>query len=265
MIQAYNFLASWQLFPEKSVYETGERPINGFYKLSAKNNSNQISVSHNWLTLQQESFEAIYCVAADGALHPFEDNTLADEAQVNFTDTINFEINFYRNKEICLQVIHHILPNGFLKITQQGFKEDDSAFTNIEIYHKQMSVLPYAASVGGALVKPTKEGVIKHKALAAMEEQTDMQLAQIRRQIELLATQAREIQSRKELSMMIYEAKLSFKPNIGQTYFLYLKNDNSFVLSLISPKEWGGGNGPFKKFEAAVSLLADYTWVEIQL
>jgi len=142
------------------------------------------------------------------------------------------------------------------------FKEDKSSFTNVEVYHKQMNVLPYSSSVGGVMIKPNKEAVIKHKALTAMEEQTNMQLDQIRKQIELLAQQAQAIQSRKELSMMIYDAKLSFKPNIGQTYFLYLKHDDNFVLSLVSPKEWGS-SGPFKKFEAAVRLLADHTWLEV--
>ncbi|MBM3416527.1 MAG: DUF2452 domain-containing protein [Bacteroidetes bacterium] len=84
-------------------------------------------------------------------------------------------------------------------------------------------MLPYTAAVSGAVVKPNEEGVIKHKALTAMEEQTNMQLEQIRKQIELLALQAHEIQKRKELSLMIYGAKMSFKPNIGQVYYLYEK------------------------------------------
>jgi hypothetical protein len=89
-----------------------------------------------------------------------------------------------------------------------------------------------------------------------------MQLDQIRKQIELLALQAHEIQKRKELSMKIYGARMSFKPNIGQTYYLYLKQDNSFLLSLVSPKEWGNP-GPFKEFIAGVQLLADHTWREL--
>jgi hypothetical protein len=130
------------------------------------------------------------------------------------------------------------------------------------MYHKQMSVLPYSASVSGAVVKPTEEGVIRHKALTAMEEQTNMQLDQIRKQIELLALQAQEIHKRKELSMLIYGAKLSFKPDIGQIYHLYEKNDGSHIISLISPKDWGGAM-PYKKFVAAVQLLADHTWKEL--
>ncbi|RYF99571.1 MAG: DUF2452 domain-containing protein [Chitinophagaceae bacterium] len=127
-----------------------------------------------------------------------------------------------------------------------------------------MSVLPYASSVSGAVIRPTEEGMIKHKALTAMEEQTNMQMDQIRRQIELLALQAREIVSRKELSMMIYNAKLSFSPVIGQTYYLYEKKDGEHQVSLISPREWGNTTGPFKSFVAKVKLLADHTWVEEQ-
>jgi hypothetical protein len=33
MVDAYNFLASWQLFPEKGTYEFGSRPKSGIYKI----------------------------------------------------------------------------------------------------------------------------------------------------------------------------------------------------------------------------------------
>jgi hypothetical protein len=124
-------------------------------------------------------------------------------------------------------------------------------------------VLPYASSAGSVAIRPTKEGVIKHKALSAMEDQTNMQLNQIKEQIELLARQAQEIKKRKELSLMIYEAKITFKPQIGQVYHVYEKIDGSHVLSLVAPSEWGGGSGPFAGFVATVKLLADHTWVEV--
>ena len=89
-----------------------------------------------------------------------------------------------------------------------------------------------------------------------------MQLDQIKQQIELLARQAQEIRKRKELSLMIYEAKLNFKPQIGHTYHLYEKNDSTHILSLVAPQEWGG-NGPFKQYVSSVQLLADHTWKEV--
>jgi hypothetical protein len=262
MVAAYNFLASWQLFPEKGNYEYGERPKSGIYKIESAGENKQLVVHHNWVMLENQAFTSDYKVTADGDLHEFENKALADEVQVNFPDGISFEIHFYRSRQIVLHVVHEIMPNGYLRITQQGFTPEGASYTNTEIYHKQLSVLPYSASVSGAVIKATEEGVIKHKALTAMEEQTNMQLEQIRKQIELLALQAQEIQKRKDLSMTIYEAKLSFKPNIGQVYYLYEKNDGSHLLSLVSPKEWGI-SGPFKKFVAAVQLLADHTWKEL--
>lgn len=262
MVQAYNFLASWQLFPEKGSYEYGDRPKSGIYKVESKEGTREIAIFHNWVTLENQAFASEYRIVADGQLNDYPDPALADRVQLLFIDSITFEIHFYKSGQVSLHVVHEILPNGYLKVTQQGNRTDGTPYTNTEIYHKQMSVLPYSASVAGALVKPNEEGVIKHKALTAMEEQTNMQLDQIRKQIELLALQAHEIHKRKELSMMIYNARLSFKPNIGQTYYLYEKNDGSHMLSLVSPKEWGA-NGPFRKFIAGVKLLADHTWMEL--
>lgn len=262
MIQAYNFLASWQLFPEKGIYEYGERPKSGIYRMEAVTDPKQLVIHHNWVTLENQAFAAEYRVSAEPGLQPFENTAVADHTQLNFTDGITFSIHFYRSGQVVLHVMHEIMPNGYLKVTQQGVRTDNTSYINAEIYHKQMSVLPYSASVAGAVIKPNEEGIIKHKALTAMEEQTNMQLEQIRKQIELLALQAQEIQKRKELSFMIYNARLAFKPNIGQTYYLYEKKDNSHMLSLVSPKEWGG-SGPFKRFIAAVQLLADHTWREL--
>ena len=175
----------------------------------------------------------------------------------------NFEVTFFKEQHPVITVLNELMPNGYLKITQRGSNAVGDSYTNTEFYHKQLSVMPYSTSVSGAVIKATEEGVIRHKALTAMEEQTNMQLDQIRKQIELLAIQAQEIQMRKELSMIIYGAKLSFVPVIGHTYYLYEKADASHVLSLISAKEYGGGSGPYKKFIAPVKLLADHTWKEV--
>jgi hypothetical protein len=262
MVQAYNFLASWQLFPEKGTYEHGERPKSGIYKIDADHQTKELIIQHNWVSLENHAFTSQYRILTEAGLNAFENTALADHTQVSFPDGITFSIHFYRSGQVVLHVVHEIMPNGYLRITQQGIRPDGTAYINTEVFHKQLSVLPYSASVSGAVIKANEEGIIKHKALTAMEEQTNMQLEQIRKQIELLALQAQEIQKRKDLSMMIYEAQLAFKPNIGQTYYLYEKKDGSSMLSLVAPKEWGRSM-PFKRFVAAVQLLADHTWREL--
>lgn len=262
MITAYNFIGSWQLFPEKGTYESGNRPKSGMYKIESADSKKEISISTNWVTLENQAFAAEYKTIADGEIHAINDTDLANGAKTVFVNSICFETYFYSNEELVLEVIHQLLPNGYMSVTQKGFTPDQKPYINTEIYHKQLSVMPYSTSVSGAVIKPTEEGVIRHKALSAMEEQTNMQLDQIRKQIELLALQAQEIQMRKELSMIIYNAKLSFSPVIGNLYYLYEKQDGSHMVSMISPKEWGG-SGPFKKLTAQVKLLADHTWMEI--
>jgi 23S rRNA maturation mini-RNase III len=262
MVQAYNFLASWQLFPEKSVYEKGMPARSGNYRIESINHQQELSIQINRVTLDNEALFSQYEIKPDAEIRPMTDKTLADAIRAEILNASTIEIDFYRDEKIILKIRKEILPNGYLKITQQLIEKDGELFRNIDIYHKQLSVLPYASSVNSVVVKPTEEGVIRHKALQAMEEQTNMQLDQIRQQIELLARQAQEIRKRRELSLMVYEAKLNFQPVIGHLYFLYQKNDDCHVLSMISPAEWGG-NGPFKQFVAAVKLLADHTWVEL--
>ncbi|WP_027002630.1 DUF2452 domain-containing protein [Hugenholtzia roseola] len=121
--------------------------------------------------------------------------------------------------------------------------------------------LPYAHQVGSAVIKPTKRGVIKARALSAMEEQTQMQLDQIKAQIDLLAQQARGLQERALISQLIYEAEMSFEPLISHTYSLYQRKNGVYVLSMIAPEQWN--KLPFT-FIAKVKLLADHTWQVVE-
>ncbi len=261
MVEAYNFLASWQLFPEKGSYESGQRPKSGIYKIELGDTGKQLDISMNWVSLEDQAYASHYSVIPDGHTQPFSNSELGDSVKSEFIDPLTFETSFFKIEQRSLTVRHEITPKGYLKITQTHYKDQGGKLTNEEFYHKQLSVLPYSASVSGAVIKPTELGVIRHQALSAMEEQTNMQLSQIRQQIELLAIQAREIQKRKDLSMIIYDSKISFVPVIGLLYYLYEKEDGTHLVSMISPKEWGR-NPPYK-FLAAVKLLADHTWMEI--
>lgn len=128
-----------------------------------------------------------------------------------------------------------------------------------EMTAENPGLIEFAHTVGSALVKPEDKGKLKGRAVAAMHEQTEMQVKQIYDQMQLLAAQAKAIQKRVEVSERIYQAKMSFEPLIGKTYHLYQKEDGTDLLSLIAPNEWGRSK-PFKHFEASVKLLADHTW-----
>lgn len=63
------------------------------------------------------------------------------------------------------------------------------------------------------------------------------------------------------INEMIYQAKYTFQPIVGQNYYLYLNDDNDKFLSIISPNEWGR-----RKFEylGTFQLQTDGRWFEIK-
>ena len=123
-------------------------------------------------------------------------------------------------------------------------------------------LLPYAHTVSGPVIKPIDKGKVKGLAVTAMYEQTEMQLDQIRAQVELLMQQAQQIHRKVEVSERIYEADMGFKPILGKIYHLYENKKGKNILSLIGPNEWGK-SCPYT-FINSVKMMADHTWEIIE-
>jgi len=117
----------------------------------------------------------------------------------------------------------------------------------------------FAHHVGSALIRPADMGLVKSRALTAMEQQTHLQMKQIFEQMEKLAEQAEKIRRRVEISQEIYRCEIGFEPIIGHTYHLYEKDNGSKVLSMIGPNEWGQ-SFPYSAHVESVKMLGDHTW-----
>lgn len=120
-------------------------------------------------------------------------------------------------------------------------------------------LIPYPHTIGSPAFAPNNQGAIKSRSMKAMEEQSNMQLGQIKEQITLLARQAEALQKRVDVSKAVYSAEMAFQPLTGETYHLYAREAQQFVLSMIGPEEWGR-KIPFRHFIATVKLLSDHTW-----
>lgn len=119
--------------------------------------------------------------------------------------------------------------------------------------------LPYAHHAGSAVIRPDDLGKVRGLAMTAMYQQTDVQMQQIKDQIELLIHQSKNIQSRIQVSEQIYQAAVGYDPVINHIYHLYSKKvDGAWVLSMIAPSEWGRKQ-PYE-YLASVRLMADHTW-----
>ena len=119
-------------------------------------------------------------------------------------------------------------------------------------------ILPYGHNRGSAVINPDDMGRVKGLAMKAMYQQADIQMDQIKEQIDLLASQAKAIQDRIRISEEIYEVEMSFEPVISQIYHLYERDNKTKFLSPISPNEWGRKSS--LKFIATVRLLGDRSW-----
>ena len=119
-------------------------------------------------------------------------------------------------------------------------------------------LLPYAHTAGGAVIRPEDKGRIKGNAMMAMYEQTDRQMQQLKDQMETLVTQAKSLHRRKEISELIYQAAMGFRPVVGHIYHLYEKQNGDHTISLVAPDEWGS-RSPYI-FMATCQLLYDHTW-----
>lgn len=121
------------------------------------------------------------------------------------------------------------------------------------------SNLPYAHTVGSAIIFPDDKDRIKTTAMTAMVEQTNVQMKQIYDQMELLISQANTLKERVVVSEDIYGSEMGFKPITGHTYHLYEKEDGVRVLSMIGPNEWARGC-KYEKYLATARLMGDHTW-----
>ncbi len=120
-------------------------------------------------------------------------------------------------------------------------------------------ILPYAHTIGAAVVKAEDKGKVKGRAMSAMKEQTDAQMKLLYEQMETIARQAKDLQRRVDISSKIYECEMRFEPLIGHIYHLYVRKNGKHMLSMIAPEQWGKVT-PFEAFLASVKLNSDYTW-----
>lgn len=118
--------------------------------------------------------------------------------------------------------------------------------------------MSYPTHVGSALIKPLDQGKARGLGMRAMYEQTGIALNQIKKQVEFLADQAKDIQRRIEFSEKIYQAECRFIPVIGKTYHLYQRSDSTEFLSMIEPGEWS--HRVHLAHLCSVTLLADHSW-----
>lgn len=128
-------------------------------------------------------------------------------------------------------------------------KPDNIVYSEEQGYNA--SLLPYATSVGAPVI--TTDDVVAWKSRGIHSV-----IKEFENKFQELQSAYQKLMDDYKWNELVYNAKFSFEPVIGETYHIYLGDDGIEFLSLIAPNEWN------KEFIASFKLNSDKKWVVLE-
>ena len=111
-------------------------------------------------------------------------------------------------------------------------------------------LLPYATNVGAPVIQTDDVDLWKQRGVNKVNKQLETKFNELKEEYQRLVDEFK-------WNDLVYKAKFSFEPVIGETYHLYVGNDGNIFLSLISPNEWNREHfGSFK-------LDSNQKWIKL--
>jgi hypothetical protein len=111
-------------------------------------------------------------------------------------------------------------------------------------------LLPYASNVGAPAIKPDNIEDWKLRGVNKVNRQLATKFDELREEYLKLVKEY-------EWNELVYQAKFSYEPVIGDTYHLYVGKDGRPFLSLIAPDEWN------KEYIGSFKLNSEHKWIKI--
>lgn len=125
-------------------------------------------------------------------------------------------------------------------------KPDNVVYSDSQGYNA--SLLPYATNVGAPVIKMDDLVSWKSRGISAVNKEFENKFNELKLQYQNLMQEY-------QWNDLIYNARFSFEPVIGEVYHLYRAEDGINFLSLISPQEWN------KEHIGTFKLNSDKKWI----
>ena len=109
-------------------------------------------------------------------------------------------------------------------------KKPDNVVFNTETQKYDASLKPYATSVGAPIIIPTDTVAWKNRSINKINHKVSAKYLELKAEYENMIQEF-------EYNKLIFNAKFSFEPIIGEVYHLYQRENNESFLSLISPEQ----------------------------
>lgn len=109
-------------------------------------------------------------------------------------------------------------------------KKPDNVVFDMEAQKYDASLKPYATNVGAPVIKTTDTVAWKNRSINKLNHKVQTRFQEIKAQYEQLMQEF-------EYNSLIYNAKFTFEPIIGEVYHLYKRENNETFLSIIAPEQ----------------------------
>ena len=109
-------------------------------------------------------------------------------------------------------------------------KKPDNVVFNTETQKYDAALKPYATSLGAPVIIPTDTVAWKNRSINKINHKVTAKFLELKAEYENMIQEF-------EYNKLIFNAKFSFEPIIGEVYHLYKRENKETFLSLISPEQ----------------------------
>jgi hypothetical protein len=127
-------------------------------------------------------------------------------------------------------------------------KPDNIVYSERDGYNA--NILPYATNVGAPAIRIDDLVSWKSRGISNVNKEFESKFNELKAQYQSLMEEF-------EWNELVYSAKFSFEPVVGETYHLYRGNDGFYFLSLIGPQEWN------KEHVGTFKLNSEKKWIHL--
>jgi len=111
----------------------------------------------------------------------------------------------------------------------EGKKPDNVVF-NTETQQYDAAIKPYATSVGAPVITTTDTVAWKNRSIRKVNQKVQTKYLELKAEYERMMEEF-------EYNNLIFNAKFTFEPIIGDIYHLYKRENGETFLSIIAPNE----------------------------
>lgn len=129
-------------------------------------------------------------------------------------------------------------------------KKPDNVVFNPETKKYDAALKPYATSVGAPVITPTDTIAWKNRSINKINHKVEAKYLELKAEYDKMMQEF-------EYNTLIFSAKFTFEPIIGEVYHLYKRENGETFLSIIAPKQCN-----FKPL-GSFYLNADQTWEKL--